>query len=103
MAIDEAIEAAKELCSADAPGFVNGILARGAPRGGGIGVTVRSRSTSWPTSSRTWPRGCAPAISAPSEAAELVQRSAELAARIGSELDARGRSADRLEGQERLL
>ena len=37
------------------------------------------------------------------EAAELVQRAAELAARLGSELDARGRSADRLEGQERLL
>jgi exonuclease VII small subunit len=37
------------------------------------------------------------------EAAQLVQRSAELAARIGAELDARGRSADRLEGQERLL
>ena len=27
VAIDEAIEAAKELCGADAPGFVNGILA----------------------------------------------------------------------------
>ena len=39
----------------------------------------------------------------PDEAAELVQRSAQLAARLGSELDARGRSADRLEGQERLL
>ena len=26
VAIDEAIEAAKELCSADAPKFVNGIL-----------------------------------------------------------------------------
>jgi N utilization substance protein B len=26
VAIDEAIESAKELCSADAPGFVNGIL-----------------------------------------------------------------------------
>ena len=26
VAIDEAVEAAKELCSADAPGFVNGIL-----------------------------------------------------------------------------
>ena len=37
------------------------------------------------------------------EAAKLVQQSAELAARIGTELDARGRSADRLEGQERLL
>jgi hypothetical protein len=37
------------------------------------------------------------------EAAELVQRSAQLAARLGAELDARGRSADRLEGQERLL
>jgi N utilization substance protein B len=27
VAIDEAIEAAKELCSVDAPGFVNGVLA----------------------------------------------------------------------------
>jgi transcription antitermination protein NusB len=27
VAIDEAIEAAKELCGADAPGFVNGLLA----------------------------------------------------------------------------
>ena len=26
VAIDEAIEAAKELCSADAPGFINGVL-----------------------------------------------------------------------------
>ena len=33
VAIDEAIEAAKELCSAEAPGFVNGIL--GAA--GGVG------------------------------------------------------------------
>jgi hypothetical protein len=34
------------------------------------------------------------------EAAELVDRCAELAARVGGELDARGRAA---EGQERLL
>ena len=27
VAIDEAVEAAKELCSVDAPGFVNGVLA----------------------------------------------------------------------------
>ena len=27
VAIDEAVEAAKELCSKDAPGFVNGVLA----------------------------------------------------------------------------
>jgi transcription antitermination protein NusB len=26
VAIDEAVEAAKELCAAEAPGFVNGIL-----------------------------------------------------------------------------
>jgi transcription antitermination protein NusB len=36
VAIDEAVEAAKELCSAEAPGFVNGILGavarEGAPR-----------------------------------------------------------------------
>ena len=37
---------------------------------------------------------------APAEAAELVERCAELAGRVGSELDARGRAA---EGQERLL
>jgi hypothetical protein len=40
---------------------------------------------------------------APDAAAVLVQRSADLAGRLGSELDARGRSAGRLEGQERLL
>jgi hypothetical protein len=37
------------------------------------------------------------------EAAELVQRCADLATRLGSEVDDRGRSAGRLEGQERLL
>ena len=36
----------------------------------------------------------------PNEAAELVDRCAELAGRLGGELDARGRAA---EGQERLL
>jgi hypothetical protein len=36
----------------------------------------------------------------PAEAASLVERCAELAARVGGELDARGRAA---EGQERLL
>ena len=34
VAIDEAIEAAKELCGADAPGFINGIL----------GAVVREKS-----------------------------------------------------------
>ena len=37
------------------------------------------------------------------EAGELVERCAELAARIGSELDAEGRAADEAAGQERLL
>ena len=37
------------------------------------------------------------------EAADLVDRCAELAGRIGSELDARSRSAAEAEGQERLL
>jgi N utilization substance protein B len=36
VAIDEAVEAAKELCGADAPGFVNGILGA-AYRGEGVG------------------------------------------------------------------
>ena len=37
------------------------------------------------------------------DAAELVERCAELAARIGSGLDAAGREASHGEGQERLL
>jgi N utilization substance protein B len=42
VAIDEAVEAAKELCSADAPGFVNGVLGAiqregGAPAENGDG------------------------------------------------------------------
>jgi hypothetical protein len=37
------------------------------------------------------------------EAADLVERCAELAARIGGEVDARARGASESEGQERLL
>ena len=37
------------------------------------------------------------------EAADLVERCAEMAARIGAELDARERVAAESEGQERLL
>jgi hypothetical protein len=37
------------------------------------------------------------------EAADLVERCAELAQRIGAEIDARSRSAGAAEGQERLL
>jgi hypothetical protein len=37
------------------------------------------------------------------EAAELVERCAELAGRIGAELDAQSRAASDTEGQERLL
>ena len=37
------------------------------------------------------------------EAAELVERCAELAQRIGTEIDAHNRSAGEAEGQERLL
>ena len=40
---------------------------------------------------------------APAEAAELVDNCAELAARLGSELDAQSRQAADTEGQERLL
>ncbi len=42
----------------------------------------------------------------PADAADLVERCAELAARIGSELDRAGREAERdapAEGQEQLL
>ena len=37
------------------------------------------------------------------EAADLVERCAELATRLGSEIDARARTAGESEGQERLL
>ena len=37
------------------------------------------------------------------EAADLVERCAELAARLGGEVDARARGATESEGQERLL
>jgi hypothetical protein len=37
------------------------------------------------------------------EAADLVERCAELAQSIGAEIDARSRSAGEAEGQERLL
>jgi exonuclease VII small subunit len=39
----------------------------------------------------------------PEEAADLVERCAELAAQLGAEVDARARSASETEGQERLL
>ena len=39
----------------------------------------------------------------PDEAATLVERCAELAAQLGSEIDARARGASEVEGQERLL
>jgi hypothetical protein len=37
------------------------------------------------------------------EAADLVERCADLAAQVGAEVDARARSASETEGQERLL
>jgi hypothetical protein len=37
------------------------------------------------------------------EAADLVERCAELAARLGGEVDSRARGAGESEGQERLL
>jgi hypothetical protein len=37
------------------------------------------------------------------EAADLVERCAEVAARLGGEIDARARGASEAEGQERLL
>jgi hypothetical protein len=39
----------------------------------------------------------------PDEAADVVERCAELAARLGAEVDARARNASETEGQERLL
>jgi hypothetical protein len=39
----------------------------------------------------------------PEEAAELVERCAELASELGAQVDAQGRRASETEGQERLL
>jgi hypothetical protein len=39
----------------------------------------------------------------PDEGADLVERCAELAARLGAEIDARARGTGDSEGQERLL
>jgi hypothetical protein len=39
----------------------------------------------------------------PDQAAELVERCAELAGQLGTELDAESRAATETEGQERLL
>jgi hypothetical protein len=39
----------------------------------------------------------------PDEAADLVERCAELATQLGAEVDARARSASETEGQERLI
>ena len=39
----------------------------------------------------------------PDEAAELVERCADLATRLAAEVDAHARRADETEGQERLL
>jgi len=39
----------------------------------------------------------------PDEAADMVERCADLAARLGAELDARARAASESEDQERLL
>jgi hypothetical protein len=39
----------------------------------------------------------------PDEAADLVERCADLAAQLGAEVDARARTATEAEGQERLL
>jgi hypothetical protein len=39
----------------------------------------------------------------PEEAAELVERCAELASELGAQVDVQGRRASETEGQERLL
>jgi transcription antitermination protein NusB len=46
VAIDEAVEAAKELCSADAPGFVNGVLGAVQREENGAGANGRESAAS---------------------------------------------------------
>ena len=44
VAIDEAVEAAKELCSADAPGFVNGVLGAVQREAGANGASANEET-----------------------------------------------------------
>ena len=90
VAIDEAVNLAKEFCGADAPGFVNGILGSAAreleeaarERRGG-----RRGCASWPPSSASSPSACATPRSATPQAAELAREAAELVSQAGNEID----------------
>ena len=104
VAIDEAVEAAKELCSAEAPGFVNGILGTVARQEAALHdgrARLGQRARAGARGGRR--TGCARGRSSQEEAAELVERCAELAGRLGAEIDSRARVAGEAEGQERLL
>ena len=95
-AIDEAVETAKEFCGAQAPGFVNGILGRGAARG------AREWRAAMPDPRldelvERLERAAAELRAgelAPERAAALVDDCARLAAEAGAELDRRVRAAD---------
>ena len=89
VAIDEAVNLAKEYCGADAPGFVNGILGAAV-----AGDRVRGRRDERPgrrhrarsrLACASSPSSCAtPTTSPTSEAEELAREAAELAAEAGT-------------------
>ena len=91
VAIDEAVNLAKEYCGADAPGFVNGILGSAARelRGGGSvsGDPRRTGARAGGAAAASSPSACATPRSATSEAAELAREAAELVSQAGNEID----------------
>ncbi len=110
-AIDEAVETAKTFCGADAPGFVNGILAAVAARDAARMERRHDRSRHQHPrrrSSRAWsapPSSCAAATSSTDAAAGLVEDCAALAGQASAELErmARATAAEPIPGQDTLL
>ena len=102
VAIDEAVEAAKELCGAEAPGFVNGILGAVAREE----VARMSDDLDRLVGELETPRrGCAPGTSTPPKPRSWWSAAPSWRRGSGSELDRAGRDAERdepPEGQEQL-
>ena len=95
-AIDEAVETAKAFCGAEAPGFVNGILAaalREVRENGARACLTRPASTSSSTRLEHAAARAARRRPGAERAAALVDECARLAAEAGAELDRRVRAA----------
>ena len=110
-AIDEAVETAKRFCGAEAPGFVNGILAAALREMGENGARTDERASTPPPSmrsSRAWsarPSSCAPATSRPTPPPGWSRTPPALAAQASAELERMARAAQQepIPGQDSLL